>query len=187
MINMNEEEIVKLFLKNGFQISKNALGLVSEDQKTIISNLKKMDPRPFIITEQHIKNVLKNIPSKPTNTGVKKMYNFKKTPIYVSDYVKELSARYEKIKLLLLKQMTSKKLVSINKITPRTITLSIIGLVREKNDESVLVEDPTGEMRLYFEKDIKNELEKISLDDVIGVQCKKIREKCCVKKVFLST
>lgn len=187
MINMNEEEIVKLFLKNGFQISKSALGLVSEDQKTIISSLKKMDPRPFIITEQHVKKVLKNTPSEPTNTGIKKMYNFKKTPIHVSDYVKELSARYEKIKLLLLKQMTSKKLVSINKITPRTITFSIIGLVRKKNDGSVLVEDPTGEMDLYFDENTKNELKKISLDDVIGVQCKKIRERCHVKKVFLST
>lgn len=184
---MNEEEIVRLFLKNGFQISKSALGLVSEDQKTIISSLKKMNPRPFIITEQHIKKVLENTSSKPTNTEAEKMYNFRETPIRVSDYVKGLSVHYEKIKLLLLKQMASKKLVSINKITPRTITFSIIGLVRKKNDESVLVEDPTGEMSLYFDKDMKNELEKISLDDVIGVQCKKIRERCYVKKVFLST
>ena len=85
-------------------------------------------------------------------------YDFNKTSFNVNDYVKELSLRYEKIKSLLLKQITPKKLVSINKIAPRTITFSIIGLVRKKNDESILVEDPTGEMSLYFNEDIKKEV-----------------------------
>jgi len=184
---MNEEDIVRLFLKNGFQISKTALRLVPEDPRTIIHSLKKTKPRPFIITEQHMKKVLENAPSKPTNVEVKRMYNFRKTPVHVSDYVNELSARYEKIKLLLLKQMASKKLVSINKITPRTITPSIIGLVREKNDGSILIEDPTGETRLYFDKSMEKELENILLDDVVGAQCKKIKERYYIKKFFLLT
>jgi len=70
---MNEEEVVRLFLKNGFQVSKSALNLVSEDPEAMISNLKKINPRPFIITEQHIKRVLKNTPNKSINVGVKKL------------------------------------------------------------------------------------------------------------------
>lgn len=187
MINMNEEEAVRLFLKNGFQVSKNALGLALEDPEGIILNLKKIKPRPFIITEQHIKKALEEASSKPANVKTIREYKFTKTAIRVDDYVKELSSRYEKIKSLLLKQMVLRKLVSVNKITPRTITFSVIGLVREKNDDSVLIEDPTGEMSLYFGNDMKKELENILLDDVIGVQCKKIKEKYYVKKVFLST
>jgi len=71
-------------------------------------------------------------------------------------------------------------LVSINKITPRTTTFSIIGLVRKKNDESVLVEDPTGEISLYFDKEMEKELKSILLDDVVAAQCQKKRERCYV-------
>jgi len=187
MIDMNEEDTVRIFLRNGFQISKSALSLVSEDPKTIISNLKKIKPRPFIITKQHIKKILEDTSNKPINVKKIREYNLNTKPTHVSDYVKELSSHYEKIKLLLLKQMAPKKLVSINKLTPRTITFSIIGLVREKNNDSVLVEDPTGETSLYFDNDMKKELKNILLDDVIGVQCKKIKEKCYVKKVFFLT
>ncbi len=184
MINMDEEEIVKLFLENGFQISKSALKLVPEDPKRIIPDLKKTKPRPFIITEQHIKKILMETKNKPANTERKGADDFRKTVVCVGDYVNRLSARYEKNKSSLLKQMPSKKLISINKITPRTMIFSIIGLVRKKNDDSILIEDPTGETSLYFDGGIKNELKETSLDDVIGVQCKKIREKFFIKKVF---
>jgi len=183
MIDMNEDEVVRLFLKNGFQISKSAFGLIPEDPEVIIPKLKKITPRPFIITEQHIKKVL-DTSNKPVNVKVTEEYDFSKTPIHVGDYVKELSARYEKIKSLLLKQTSLKKLVSINKITPRTIIFSVIGLVREKNDDSILIEDPTGETRLYFDKNMKKELKNILLDDVVGAQCKKRKEKYHVEKVF---
>jgi len=181
---MNEEEIVRLFLENGFQISKGALGLVPEDPKKIISHFKKTSPRPFIITEQHIKNFLGDISKKPTPLKTIKEYALNRGPIHVKDYVKGISTHYTKIKPLLLKQMALEKLVSINKITARTLTLSIIGLVRKKNNNSILIEDPTGETSLYFDENIKKELKNISLDDVIGVRCKKIKEKYYVKRVF---
>ena len=36
MICMNEEKTIRLFLENGFQISKNALNLVSDDPEVVI-------------------------------------------------------------------------------------------------------------------------------------------------------
>ena len=42
---MNEEEIVKLFLKNGFQVSKNALSLILENPEQILSELKKNETK----------------------------------------------------------------------------------------------------------------------------------------------
>lgn len=184
MVDMNEEETIKLFLKNGFQISKNALSLASKNPQTIISKLKKIKPRPFIITEHHMKKVLEDTSVQTIDVKLIKEYVFSPEPIHIDDYVKELSSRYEKIKSLLLKQMTPKKLVSINKINPRTVALSVIGLVRKKNDNSILIEDSTGEINLYFDEDMREELENILLDDVIGAQCKKIKEKYYIKKVF---
>jgi DNA polymerase II small subunit/DNA polymerase delta subunit B len=106
-----------------------------------------------------------------------KEFTFTKTPMSVEDYVVELSSRYEKIKSLLLKQMSPKQLVSINKIGPQTTNFSIIGLVREKNNDSILVEDPTGEVCVFFDDTLKEKFNEILLDDVIGVTIKKIKEK----------
>ena len=177
MIGMNEEEIVRIFLKNGFQISKNALGLASKDPEIIISCLKKMKNRPFIITEQHLKEVLKGISSKPIEVKIIKEYIFNRKPICVNDCAEELLSRYEKIKSLLLKQMASKQLVSINKIGPQTTKFSIIGLVREKNNNSMLIEDPTGEVQIFFDDSLKGKFEEIVLDDVVGVTAKKTKDK----------
>jgi DNA polymerase II small subunit/DNA polymerase delta subunit B len=174
---MNEEEVVRLFLENGFQISKNALGLASRDPEKIIFHLKKMKNRPFIITEQHIKEVLKGFSTREAEVKILKEYTFAKKSMSVDDYVEELSSRYEKIKSLLLKQMAPKQLVSINKIGPQTTNFSIIGLVREKNNDSILVEDPTGEVCVFFDDTLKEKLNEIFLDDVIGVTIKKIKEK----------
>ncbi len=181
---MDEKQVIKLFLRNGFQLSKGALGLVSKEPEIILSRLKKITPRPFIITEQHIKNVLKETPKKSAQKKVKKEHSSSEALVHVDDVVKKLHSRYEETKSLLLKQITPKKLVSINKITPRTIVFSVVGLIREKNDNSILIEDPTGETNLYFDEDMKKELKHILLDDVVVVRCKKIKEKYHVKKVF---
>jgi len=181
---MNEEDIVGAFLENGFQISRGALRMISEDPRAIIFELKKINPRPFIITEQHIKKVLENISNKQISIKIIRKYTISQTPVHISDYIKTLSSRYEKIKSLLLKQMAPKKLMSINKITPRTTPFSIIGVIRKKNDNSVLIEDLTGEMTLYFDETTIGELENMLLDDVVGIQCEKIKEKYYVKKLF---
>ena len=52
---MKEQEIIKMFLKHGFQITKDTLPLVSENTGNIINKLEKLKPRPFIITKKHIK------------------------------------------------------------------------------------------------------------------------------------
>lgn len=49
---MKEQEIIKLFLGHGFQITKETLPLVSENTKDIINKLEKLTPRPFIITKK---------------------------------------------------------------------------------------------------------------------------------------
>jgi len=180
---MGEEEVVRLFLKNGYQLSKAALPLVLSNPEQIISKLKKLKPRPFIITEKHVKKILKE-----TKKPIPKVEMFKecrqlKTPIKIDDYVKHFLTRYEKIKKFLSKRMNPEKLISINKITPQTITFSIIGIVREKGRGNLLIEDPTGEMNIFFDENIKEKFKDIFLDDVIGIKCKKIKDKHYAKNV----
>lgn len=178
---MNEEEVVKLFLRNGFQISKNALHLILEDPERILSELKKMKPRPFIISEQHIKNIQKPVKIKPAEIKIIKEYTFEKRPISVKDYVDHFLSRYEELKKIISRKMETEKLTSINKIATQTMMCAIIGIVREKNKNNVLIEDPTGEVYVFFDDSLKGKLDEVSLDDVIGIAIKKIKDKCYAK------
>jgi len=48
---MEEKKIVKLFLQNGFQLSKSALTIIPPNPEEVIPELKKIKPRPFIVTD----------------------------------------------------------------------------------------------------------------------------------------
>lgn len=181
---MEKEKIVKLFLENGFQLSKSALNDMPREPDMIIFELKKIKPRPFIVTDEHIRKILATKIFEPIKIETVKEFTINKTPLCVNDYVKHLLSRYEKIKSILIKQSSLKWLVSINKITPRTMHFSIIGIVREKNDECLSVEDPTGETSLYFDESMKEDLNYILLDDIIGFQCEKIKEKYYIRKLI---
>jgi DNA polymerase II small subunit/DNA polymerase delta subunit B len=181
---MDEEDVVRLFLKNGFQLSKSALPLVLTNTKQIIRGLKKLKPRPFIVTKQHIKKILDEMKTLAPQIKPIKKFEISEKPIDIEEYVRLLHSYYNKIKTILVKRMSMEKLVSINKITPKTTTFSIIGFVRKKDGDNILVEDPSGEINVYFKEELRHELKEIHLDDVIGIKCKKVKGKCFVKKVF---
>jgi len=180
---MNEEEVVRLFLQNGFQISKNALPLVLENPEQILSELKRMKPRPFIISEQHIKNIQTPVKIKPVEIKIIKEFKQEKRPVSVKDYIDHFLSLYEEIKKIISKKMETERLISINKIATQTMMFSIIGIVGEKNRNNILIEDPTGEVYVFFEDDLKEKLEEIVIDDVIGVRIKKIKDKYYAKAV----
>lgn len=181
---MNEEEVVRLFLQNGFQISKNALPLVLENPEHVLSELKKMKPRPFIISEQHIKNIQKPVKIKSVETKLIKEYRQEKKPVCVKDYVDHFISRYEELKKIIEPKMGAEKLISINKIAIQSMMFSIIGVVREKNRNNILIEDTTGEVYAFFDDNLKEKFDEIGLDDVIGVMVKKIKEKYHAKNVI---
>jgi len=181
---MEEGEVVRLFLKNGYQLSRTALPLVISNPEHIITELKKLKPRPFIITEKQVKKILKEAKKPISKLELLKEYHQLKAPIKIDDYVKHFLNRYEKIKKIISKRMDTKELVSINKITSQTITFSTIGIVREKGRGNLLIEDPTGEMNIFFDENMTEKFKDIFLDDVIGIKCKKIKDKYYAKNVI---
>ena len=167
---MNETEVVKLFLKNGYQISREALPLVLKNPEKILLELKKLKPRPFIVTEKNIKEIVKK--PKKLELKVLREYVINKKPLTVYDYVKFFLFHYTKIKDIILKHMDPKNLVSINKIVSQR-KFSVIGIVREKGKNNITIEDPTGEIVVFFEGLIKPKFDEISLDDIIGLNCRR--------------
>jgi len=157
--------------------------LVVENPEQILSELKRMKPRPFIISEQHIRSIQKPVKIKPAEIKLIKEYKQEKRPVSVKDYVDHFLSRYEELKKIISKKMGAEKLISINKIATQTMMFSVIGVVREKNRNNILVEDPTGEVYVFFEDNLKEKLEEIVLDDVIGLNVKKIKDKYYAKNV----
>jgi DNA polymerase II small subunit/DNA polymerase delta subunit B len=136
-----------------------------------------MKPRPFIISEQQVKNIQKPVKMKPAEIKTIKEYTFEKRPLSVKDYVDHFLSRYEELKKIISKKMETERLTSINKIATQTMMCSIIGVVREKNKNNILIEDTTGELYVFFDDSLKEKLDEITLDDVIGINIKKIKDK----------
>jgi len=177
-----KEETIKLFLEEGFQLSKEVLPLIEKDPEGILSKLKKLKPRPIFITKETL-NGLVTLPS-PLKMKILKVFKSKNPPFSISDYLNHFLMRFEKMKDILFKKIGKEKVVSINKISPKLNNFFLIGLVREIGKDFILLEDPTGEIKLFFEKILQPELTSIWLDDVIGVSCCRKNGKYFVRKVI---
>ncbi|MBD3156147.1 MAG: hypothetical protein GF368_05895, partial [Candidatus Aenigmarchaeota archaeon] len=54
---MNKKETIKLFLENGFQLSQEALTKIQKKPDVYLEEIRKFNPRPFIITMNHLKEI----------------------------------------------------------------------------------------------------------------------------------
>ncbi len=54
---MEQEEIVKLFIGHGFQLSHNVLPIIEKDPEKFLSDVEKIEPRPFIVTKKHLEKI----------------------------------------------------------------------------------------------------------------------------------
>jgi glycosyltransferase involved in cell wall biosynthesis len=182
---MDRKEIVGLFLKNGFQLSRETLPLIEEKPNEYLSFIKKIQPRPFIITKNHLKNFdQEKINENEIKLKKIKKFEFEIKKLEINDYVKHFNQVYDKIKDILLNNTTLEKLVSINKITLRTKEFSLIVSVREKGTKTLLVEDPTGETHVFFDEKIEEKIKTIEAEDILGLVCEREGEKNYIRKII---
>lgn len=76
------------------------------------------------------------------------------------DFISHYSARYGGLRDILLKRMQA---VSISNASGSTSEVSVIGMVRERNQRGFVLEDTTGEIPVISEDDVRE-------DDVVGVR-----------------
>jgi len=181
---MEKEDIIKLFLKHGYQLSNSALPLVVSSPEKIVKDLNKFKPRPFIVTEQHIKKLLEEKPKQIYDIKLLKEFKPSSNKVTVDDVVTHFLSTYNKTKKIILEHMPTEKLISVNKITPKTQSFSIIAIVKEILDDQIIVEDSTGEVSLFFDKEIKQKLNCLEIDDIIGIFCKKNENKIYIVDII---
>ncbi len=180
---MDEREAVKLFLDNGFQISKDVLPLVISEPQFIINEINKLNPRPFIVTQDHIKKI-KNRTEERIDINDMRIYSYEKKELNINDFANSYAIKYEKLSKLIQKNNNLEKLVSINKITPKTTEFCIIGIVRDKLQNQMVVEDTTGELEIHFDLKLKEKMDDIELDDAAGFKCRRMNSKFNLEHIY---
>ncbi|MCS7106045.1 MAG: hypothetical protein NZ942_01890 [Candidatus Aenigmarchaeota archaeon] len=182
---MERQEIIKEFLKNGFQLHPKALDYLVERKNVnfFLEELKKSYNHHLIITL----DVLKEIESKFVySLEIVKTPKKEEKVISVSDYTNFISTKYEEIKKLLTKHLDLVNLISGNKISPKTRKFSLIAIVKEKDESEkcLVVEDFTGEQTVYFDN-LEEDFKLILEDEILGLVCERKGEKIFVKKVVV--
>jgi len=154
---------LKELIKLGFLVEEGAVDRVkSLDEKEfekLIDFLKK--EKTFILSKNLIKRILRE--------EIRILKTFSPVKSYsINDFVNMLNQRYDSLQKILVKKLELKNVVSINKCSRGIV--SIIGLVKEieekRNDFTVKLEDPTGELQTVVPKNLGKIL---SLDDVVAV------------------
>jgi DNA polymerase II small subunit/DNA polymerase delta subunit B len=181
---MEKKDVIRFFLKQGYQLSNSALPLVIMSPEKIIGGLNKFKPRPFIVTEHHIKKILEEKTKQTYDIKLLKEFNQSLNKFTVGDIVTHFLSTYDKTKKIILEHMPAEKLISINKITPKTQSFSIIAIIKELFDDQMVVEDSTGEVSLFFDKEIKQKLNCPELEDIIGIFCKKNENKIYITDII---
>jgi len=182
---MDNQEIVKLFLTHGFQLSQDTLPLIKNRPEEILSEIEKLKKRPLIITKSNVEKIIESRGERKTSKIILlREFNFEKKELQVEDYVKHFIENYEKIKEILLKNIKLQKLISVNKIINNTKEFSLIVSIRNKSRNNLLVEDTTGEIYVFFDEKIKNRFDLVELDDIIGLLCVKKKEKIFIKDII---
>lgn len=165
---MKRNELISKFSKLGFFLQPDLLNFLLENPEKIERVVEEIKKRK--ITQKFLSlNLFPSLQTKEIRVKVIKKLE-KKEKVSVDNLVEMLSSRYKKLQKFLIKRMELTNLLSINKISPRSKKFSIIGLVREIDEElnSITLEDLTGEINLKVEN-----VSDLVEDEVIGVVCER--------------
>ncbi|MFH0711289.1 MAG: hypothetical protein V1944_01805 [Candidatus Aenigmatarchaeota archaeon] len=169
---MEKNEIVKIFLDKGYMIDNESLDFFTKNQAMVQPFLDYYSDMKDKTGSISIGLVLDLLKIKPTWLQILKTAK-KKQKFSVSDQTSFLNRRYEIIKKIMDGRLDLINLVSISKISQMSKKFSILGIVKAKNEDtkSLVLEDTTGEVEIYFSDNFLSEYESILHDDILGVIC----------------
>lgn len=180
---MKRSEIVRKFLKEGYQLDDSSLSFFSNNPEKIqefLSLLKKAKKRCTVITPEIINEIL------GLEKGLKiiKTFRTRKEKKTVDDYINFLTTRYEKIKDILISRMRLVNPISINRISHKLRKFSLIVMIRDvdRDGKRIIVEDPTGSTHVVS-RDVDG-FELLVADEVVGLVCELLDNSVVLKKII---
>jgi DNA polymerase II small subunit/DNA polymerase delta subunit B len=173
---MNKKEMVQAVLDKGMLISPDILDRLNEDTlRSILMNGNKAAEKNGLVVEA--------IPQPPTsetadiNPPKEKQEMPRKPDISIKtrktdsiqklnpqDCIKYYNNKYNSLKNILLKKTSA---TSINKTNNNPGTVTIIGMVKERGPNGLMLEDPTGTIETVLNPTIDNR--NMAEDDVLAI------------------
>jgi DNA polymerase II small subunit/DNA polymerase delta subunit B len=181
MVSMEKEKIIRTFLEKGYQLDARSLEFFHENPEKLDIFFEKVASIavPPTISLEFIKSLIEQ----KQEVEVLKKFEFDTAGkmLTIENITKYFADRYESLRKHLSGRLELVNLISINKITPKTKKFSLIVMVKENADRSLLVEDSTGEATVCMRDET---FEQIVPDEVIGVVCEKENDAVNVKKII---
>jgi DNA polymerase II small subunit/DNA polymerase delta subunit B len=178
---MEKEKIIKTFLGKGYQLDSESLDFFSKNPEKLDVFFERAEnvTIPTTINLEFVKSLIE----RKEEVEVLKKFEFEPTikTLTVENVTKHFANRYEKLRRHLAGRLELINLISINKMTPKTKKFSLIVMVKEKTDGSLLVEDSTGEATFYVQD---KALDWIVPDEVIGIVCEREDDTINIKKII---
>ena len=149
-----KQEIIRIFLGKGKLLTPEALNALEN-----IEQIPDKEYGGLILTEKDFQEkavirILKHLEKKPTETTTE-------------DFVKFYTAKYEKMKGVILSRV-QKNFVSLNKLDSARSEVYVLGIVKDiKEGEKKVVEleDLTGSVPIIFD-----DIDGLELDDVVAIR-----------------
>ncbi len=157
---MEKSDILKYFLKAGVQVSAEALDVLYTDL-IILERIKQLQKKdlPLVITKDFINKL---------STGVVKVVKKGRQNLNISveDFVSYNNFKYNFIKQLISSRLEN--LISINKISPKLDSFSLIAVVNEVAPHIITLEDNTGTQEFKIGTELSRYLVS---GEIVGVSC----------------
>lgn len=179
-----KEEILKKFLEKGMNIDKESLDFFSKNPEKLekfFEKLEKEKKSVLFVTKELVFSILKEERKLPVIEELIPSKKEKREKISVSEIENFLIKRYENFRKFFHRRLEIINPVSINKIG-KNKKFSIICMVRERDGEknAVVVEDLTGEIKVFLKKD---EFKLLFEDEIIAILCRK-NEEIVAEKIY---
>lgn len=162
---MEKKDIVKKFLEMKVQLTPIALEKIYNNQEIIskLEELVKKENLP-IIDETLIDTLLSQ-----KNEKVKILIPEAKEEFSIEEVLNYLKKRFEILSSIFQKNTSLKNIISISKLERSKLKerVTVIGMVKDKTNYSVTLEDFTGNITLSLESTMT---ENLFIDDVIAIE-----------------
>lgn len=179
---MDKKEILHFFRKDKIFVTPEALDFLYNHQDLIEKVKEKcIKDNVLVLSLAFIEELLKDENSKISITFE---YPEEVREFSVEDVVSQLKSRFEFLSSVLIQNNQLKDIVSINKLVKSKKELNssiLVGMIKDKTTYTFTLEDFSGCVTVRGEA---SEIDKLDVDDVVGVEVLKESENFISKKIY---
>lgn len=178
---MDKKEIIQFFRKDKIFLTPDALEFLSSNQSLVEKVKEKCLSRGvFVVDSGFIERILQEI----DEVKIKIEYPERIGEFTINDVISQLKSRYDFLSSILVQNNQLKEVFSISRVIRSKKDFSsgiVIGMVKDKTTYTFTLEDLSGNIAIRGEA---GEIEKLSIDDIVGVEVSKEGENFISKKVY---